>query len=310
MLADHAARVAPGRARLRAKAERAGGEAQGQAFLLEDLLADQIGHRHFGGRDQPVAVARAEQVLAEFRQLIGAEHRGIAHQNRRVDLEIAVLAGVQIEHELHQRPLHPRQRALQHHETRAGELGRRIEIHQAERLADLDMLLRPEPLGKLRRRAEAADLDIVVLVLALGRVFAGQVRDRGEFIFEQHFRRLDRGLEFRQRRLQLGDLVLQRLGDRGVLARHRGADFLRCGVASLLRDLQGEDRGASLFVEIDQALGARGQRTAGESLVKRFRIVAYRSDIMHDLLVPSRARSGQPLAQHIEAQARHYQKRP
>jgi len=57
VLADDAARVAAGRARLRAEARRRRGEAQRQLVLVEDLLADEIGQRNFGGRDELECIA-------------------------------------------------------------------------------------------------------------------------------------------------------------------------------------------------------------------------------------------------------------
>ena len=53
MLADHAARILAGGARLGAKARRAGGDAQGQLFFVEDFFADEICEGHFGGGDEP-----------------------------------------------------------------------------------------------------------------------------------------------------------------------------------------------------------------------------------------------------------------
>ncbi len=53
-------------------------------------------------------------------------------------------AGVQIEHELPERAFQSRQGAPQHDEARAGEFGGRGEIHQPQRLAQLEMLLRRE----------------------------------------------------------------------------------------------------------------------------------------------------------------------
>ena len=70
-----------------------------------------------------------------------------------------------------------------------------LEIHHAERFADLVMLLAAEGVRKVRLLAEAADLDIVVLVLAVRHVVE---RDVGNF--EQRFlKRLDGSL---LRRLQ------------------------------------------------------------------------------------------------------------
>ncbi len=49
MLPDHAARVAPRGAGLRAEAIGAGGEAQRQLRFVEDRFADEVCQRDFGG---------------------------------------------------------------------------------------------------------------------------------------------------------------------------------------------------------------------------------------------------------------------
>src|SRR5215831_16517389 len=77
MLADHAAGVLPRRAGLRAEARGPGGVAQRQSALVEDLSSREIGERHFGGRDQPIAVRGAELVRRELRELAGPEQRFI-----------------------------------------------------------------------------------------------------------------------------------------------------------------------------------------------------------------------------------------
>ena len=60
-------------------------------------------------------------------------------------------------------------------------LGRRLEVHQAERLADLEMLLRREAHGRGGARlAVAAHLDVVVLVRADGHLGERRVGDGGE----------------------------------------------------------------------------------------------------------------------------------
>ena len=104
--------------------------------------------------------------------------RLVAHQQRRRDLGIAVLAGLQIEHELAKRALEPGQLALQDDEARTGQLGRGLEIHQAQRLADLEMLLRREV--ERRRLAMAADFAIVVGIGAVRHVVERQIGDDGQ----------------------------------------------------------------------------------------------------------------------------------
>ena len=143
------------------------------------------------------------------------------------------------------------------------------------------MLLRLEAVGEFRRRAEAADLDVVVLVLAIRRIGRGQVGDGGQLIVEHHARRLLRRLQLGHRELQLGDFVLEGFGDRRVLARHCGADLLRRGVSPLLRLLQFDDRGAAPIVEREQRLGARGEGTPRHSFIECFGIFTNRFDIVH-----------------------------
>ena len=92
---------------------------------------------------------------------------------RRRDLGIAVLAGLEVEHEGRQRPLQPRQRPLQHDEARPRQLGRRLEVHQAQGLAKRVMVLGREV--EAGQRADLAQLHIGALVRALRHVGSRQV---------------------------------------------------------------------------------------------------------------------------------------
>ena len=104
-----------------------------------------------------IVVVGAELILGEFRQLAGAEQRRVAHQQRRADLGVAELVGMQVEHELGERALQPRERALEHDEARAGQLGgaARNPCRPAPR-PDLEMLLRREAEARAARRRGAA----------------------------------------------------------------------------------------------------------------------------------------------------------
>ena len=67
-----------------------------------------------------------EQVVLELRQLAGAaQRRRRVRPARRPHLGVAVLAGVQVEHEVDERARQPRRRAAQDGEARAGDLARR-----------------------------------------------------------------------------------------------------------------------------------------------------------------------------------------
>jgi hypothetical protein len=101
----------------------------------EDFVAHDVGHRHFGGRDQVervlIATQHLEQVFLELGQLAGAEQAGGVDQVRRVELGVAMLFGVRVEHELGKRPVQAGQAALEQREARAGDLGGGGEIELA-----------------------------------------------------------------------------------------------------------------------------------------------------------------------------------
>ena len=188
MLAQHAARIAPGAAGFRPEAGGKRGQAQRQISLCLDFLRGEIGQRHFRGRDQPAAIGGAEQIIGEFRQLARAIHGGVIHQQRHRTLGIAMRFRMQVQHPLPKRPFQPREWAFQHRKTRTRELGGSGEIHQAKRLTQFEMLLGCE--GKLRLRAMLM-LHHIGAFIAPIRHFG--IKDIGECF--QHG--LLRGLSFR-----------------------------------------------------------------------------------------------------------------
>ena len=71
-----------------------------------------VGDRNFGGRNQEEIVAGgAVEIVLELGQLAGAGERGPIDQVRRLDLEIAVLARVEVEQEIRQRAHQSRARS-------------------------------------------------------------------------------------------------------------------------------------------------------------------------------------------------------
>ena len=113
-----------------------------------------------------------------------------------------------VEHEGSQRSLQPRQRARENDEAGAGELDCALEVHEAERLADFEVLLR----AAVRQRwlAPATDLDVGALVGAVRHLFGRQVGQAREQFIELDAQRLLLSLQ------RLG-FILQRpdLGDEG-----------------------------------------------------------------------------------------------
>ena len=74
-----------------------------------------------------------EEVLLELGELAGAEQGVGVDDERRQHLRVAVLAGVEVEHEVDQRPLEQGPGPEVDREAGAGELGAAFEIQDAER---------------------------------------------------------------------------------------------------------------------------------------------------------------------------------
>ena len=85
-----------------------------------------------------------------------------------------MLGRVQIEHELPERALEPREATLQHHEACAGELGGGLKVHLAKTLAEIEMLLRRKAI--MAFRPEAMVLDVALGSSPSGTSGAGSGR--------------------------------------------------------------------------------------------------------------------------------------
>ena len=94
-----------------------------------------------------------------------------------------MLGRVQVEHELAERAFEPGKLALQHGETGARQFRGALEIHQAERLADLEMLL--HPVRARRDPADLAHLDIVMLIPADRHLVQRHVGQHGQHAIER-----------------------------------------------------------------------------------------------------------------------------
>src|ERR1035438_6500628 len=168
MLADHAARIATRGARLGAETWRVRHELQRQRTRLDDLFPHQVGQGHLGGWDQIKALlaAHSEQVLLEFRQLTGADQGMGGDQIGRIDLGIAVLLRVQVEHELRECALQTRQGPSDHRKACTGDASGGLEVQLSECFADRHVVARLE--REMARLAVAADFDIRRLIPARG----------------------------------------------------------------------------------------------------------------------------------------------
>src|SRR6266403_1429780 len=109
MDSNNAARLAPGRSRFPSETWRVSNEFLRKIDSCENFVAMKICHWHFRcRREKELTFLKSVHVGLELRQLRGADHAIPPHQKRRTDLGIAILARMQIEHELDQRSLQPR----------------------------------------------------------------------------------------------------------------------------------------------------------------------------------------------------------
>ena len=230
-----------------------------------------------------------EQVFLEFGKLVGAEQRLVAHQQRHLHLGVAVFARMQVEHELAKRAFQPRDLPGENREARARKLRRTLEIHLAERLADLEMLARPG--GFRLRLADPAHLDIVALVPAERNVVERDVGQDGQRVAHGAVEIALGRLAVLDEGLDVGDFGLQPLGKLHVAGAHGIADLLGRGVAAFLLFLEGDEMGAARLVMADDFLDLCGSlvlRPAAlfESSGKRFGLFANPFDVEHWQSVP------------------------
>src|SRR6266705_2753399 len=92
---------------------------------VHDFFAVIICNRHFGGGHeiQTAFVFQFEKICFEFWKLSGPKQRFAIDDKWRQSLAITMLPGMQVEHEIDQRSLKSRTRAVQNCESRSGDLG-------------------------------------------------------------------------------------------------------------------------------------------------------------------------------------------
>ena len=105
MLANDAAHILPVRARLTAKAGSICSKRNGQTAGIEQFIPVQIRNRDLSRRNQPqllLSMRNPEEIGGKLGKLSGPVHGFRIHHEGREDLDIAVLASVNIEHEIRQ----------------------------------------------------------------------------------------------------------------------------------------------------------------------------------------------------------------
>ena len=225
--ADETAGVTTVGARFGAEAGAVGGHLDGQLLLVEDLVTGHVGERHFGGRDEGELAhlafvfpfpfdAGIEEILGELGQLAGAVQAVRVDQIGHVALGVAVLQGVQVQHELGQGAVQTGNLALHHHEAGAGELDAVLEVDALGRFTQIDVIAHRE--AELARGTPAAHFHVVVLVTAHRRGLARQVGDG-----------VGNGFQLGQQGIQLDLAGFQLVVDLGHFGLERGNIFTTTG---------------------------------------------------------------------------------
>src|SRR5213593_3512362 len=177
---QQATRILAGGARFAPEARRVGGVAERQPGGVEDLVAMQVGEGDFGrGDEKQIVGRRLVHVVLELGDLAGALHHFALDDERRLHLDVAVLSGVQVDHEGDEGADELRPGAHKDRKPRAGELRAAREVQHSQCFPDLPVW--PAALrGRLAPRAH----DLVVRGVAIREFREREVRDVEQLLLE------------------------------------------------------------------------------------------------------------------------------
>ena len=289
VLAQHAPGIASRRSRLGSETRRECGVTQGKRVLVHDRFADQVREGHFRCGNEIAVVGGTEEIIGELGKVAGTVGGLGTHQQGRGDLDITKLPGVHIKHEGCQRPFKAGHGTGKDHETRTGKARRAVEIHTAQKGAEINVVPRIE--GKVGEVSPAAHLDVVRFVGAFGN---GIVNDIGDGL--EHVAELSGILPFN--RLQSRDLLLDAADFRDLVCcilapAFRLADEACEIVAPLLQLLDTGPGVPHLAVHVEYQRRLRRQSTARAGRVKGLGMGANPRKIVHAGLPCHACRDGQ-----------------
>lgn len=209
-----------------------GAALDGEFVLLDDLVAEEVGHRHLGGGDQVEVV---EVGMVHLALLVGelarAQSAGLIDHEGRLHLGIARLAGL-VEEEGFQRALEAGHLADIDGEARTGDLDAEVEIDEVELLQQIPVT--KGAFGKIGLHAAFLHHHVATGIAALGHLVGGYVGDG-----EQHLVHVGLGLlhDFLQGlvgSLELGHLLLHLVGLVTLARLHQPANLARELILTLL----------------------------------------------------------------------------
>ena len=251
VLTDEPANVAAVGAGFGTEAGGVGRIPQRQRRFFQDLVAVQVGHRHFsGGNQEKVLWVDAEKIGFEFREVARSfEHRP-ADQERRQHFRIPVLLGVQVEHEGDEGAFQPGTSTEVDGETGPRQLGAAFEVEDAELRSKVPVRLGRKAVGA--GLADPAHFDVGRLVRPHRHRHIGQVRNPHFEVDELLVDPREAPFELLDPDLHLADFG--HLGS-GIATRLLDlADLLAGVVAPALQLLHFDQAGAAFAVEFVPAV--------------------------------------------------------
>ena len=228
VLSNHATGVLSVTTCLTAKTGSVADIPEGQSIFFDNLVPGDIGDRHFrrGNQIELVLSRYLELILGKFGQLTGAEQGFCFDQVRYIDLLVAVLPGVYIQHELGQGTLQARNLAVQDDKSGTGQFRRGFKVHAPVQSTQIDVVLGHEV--EVPGISPAVDFDIVSVTVSRRDRLVGQVRNGQQFLVQLLLDGIQLLLALRQLRAHIVDVIQQRLD---ILPCTLGlADHLRSGV--------------------------------------------------------------------------------
>src|SRR5216683_1381035 len=182
MLAENAAGVLSGGASFGAEASGPGGDADGEFFFGDGLVAIEIVELDFRSRREPeVGVLDLEKISGKFRQLACAGERRGVHQEGRQDFRVAMLAGVDVEEKIGEGAFESGAPPFVNSKARAGDFRGGGEVEDTGALTDFPMRLGSEI--EFGWRAPAANFDILCRAVPNGHAGVRQIRNHEQKVF-------------------------------------------------------------------------------------------------------------------------------
>ena len=277
---QQASRVLARGAGLPPEAARVRDEAPRKVGAIDDFVPIQVRHRHFGGgNEEEILIADRVHVVLELRELGRARHRGAIHDDRDPDFFIPVLAHVDVDEEVHERPRQARPEAAKDDESRTADLGATRQVDQPALLTDLPV--RADALRRTRLAPRAHDR--VGLLAAFGNIGEREVGKAQQDVLQRRLRRRQLVLESLDLLAQLtsgGDQLVG--GFAGLLA---PGDFLRVDVPRRFPLLHGLDDRAPFQLESYPAVQERRHvvelPAPAHAIAQQLDLLAENAGVMH-----------------------------